>query len=99
MRDLFCAQILVLLAGAASAAPVISLKEINPPAADTNRVLAIVGATLIDGKGGSPVSNAVVVVRGYKIAAAGNRNSTTIPPRAEIFDATGRTVLPGLIDS
>jgi hypothetical protein len=100
MRDLFCAQILVLLAGAGSAAPAISLKEINPPpATDTNRIVAIVGATLIDGKGGAPVSNAVVVVRGDKIDAAGNRNSTKIPSRAEVFDATGRTLLPGLIDS
>ena len=47
MRNLFYTPILVLLAGTASAAPLISLKEINPPAADTNRVVAIVGATLI----------------------------------------------------
>jgi imidazolonepropionase-like amidohydrolase len=83
----------------ASAAPAISLKEINPPAADTDRVLAIVGATLIDGRGGPPVSNAVVVVRGDKIDAVGSRNSTKIPPGAEVFEATGRTLLPGLIDS
>src|SRR2546422_8569344 len=75
------------------------VREINPPAAGTNRIVAIVGATLIDGRGGSPVSNAVVVVRGDKIAAAGKRESTKVPPRAEIFDATGLTLLPGFMDS
>jgi len=68
MRVRFFTSILALLAETVSAAPVVSLKEINPPAADTNRILAIVGATLIDGKGGAPVSNAVVVVRGAKIS-------------------------------
>src|SRR5436309_4963963 len=95
----FYTTILALLAGVVSTAPAASLKEINPPAADTNHVVAIVGATLIDGKGGVPLSNAVVVVDGAKIAAAGSRNSVTIPARAEVFNATGRTLLPGLIDS
>ena len=92
-------QIPILLVGAASAAPVISLKEINPPAADTDRVVAIVGATLIDGRSGSPVSNAVVIVRGVKIASAGSRKSAQIPEEAEVLNATGRTLLPGFIDS
>ena len=95
----FHSQLLVLMVGAASAAPAISLKEINPPAAGTDRVVAIVGATLIDGRSGAPVSDAVVIVRGVKIAAAGNRKSAQIPEGAEVFNATGRTLLPGYIDS
>ncbi len=99
MRYLPWFSISVLLAGGASAATAASLKEINPPAADTNRVVAIIGATLIDGRGGLPISNAVVIVRGDKIAAAGKRNSTKIPSEAEVFAATGKVLLPGLIDS
>ena len=98
MRVCFFTSILALLAETASAA-VVSLKEINLPAADTNRIVAIVGARLIDGKGGAPVSNAVVVVRGAKIAAAGSRKSAKIPVGAEVFNATGKTLLPGFIDS
>jgi len=98
MRVCFFTSIFALLAETASA-PVISLKEINLPAADTNRIVAIVGARLIDGKGGAPVSNAVVVVRGAKIAAAGSRKSAKIPVGAEVFNATGKTLLPGFIDS
>jgi hypothetical protein len=61
--------------------------------------VAIVGVTLIDGKGAAPVSNGVVVVRGAKIGAAGTRKSAKIPPGAEVFDATGKTLLPGFFDS
>jgi imidazolonepropionase-like amidohydrolase len=91
--------ILAVLAKTAPAAPSVALKEINPPAAGTNRVVAIVGATLIDGKGGAPVSNAVVIVRGAKIAAASSRNSAKIPTAAEVLEVTGQTLLPGFIDS
>ena len=99
MNHLFWATILVLLTGAASASPADSLKEINVPGADTNRLLAIVGATLIDGRGGSPIPDAVVVVRGNRIGAAGARKSIRIPRGAEVFDGKGRTLLPGFMDS
>lgn len=57
-----------------------SLKEINPPrAAIANRSLAIVGATLIDGRGGPSVLNSVVLVRGDKIVNVGTRDSTPHP--------------------
>ena len=77
-----------------------SLREINlSRTPDTNHVSAIVGATLIDGRGGPPVADAVVIVRGEKIETVGTRISTPIPYGAEVFDATGLTLLPGLIDS
>ncbi|MEO8426592.1 MAG: amidohydrolase family protein [Verrucomicrobiota bacterium] len=98
-NHLFWATILVLLTGAVSASPADSLKEINLPGADTNRLLAIVGITLIDGRGGSPVPDAVVVVRGDRIDAAGSRSSIRIPREAEVFDGKGRTLLPGFMDS
>jgi imidazolonepropionase-like amidohydrolase len=58
---------------------------------------AIIGGTLIDGTGSDPVGEATVLIRGSKIAAVGK--SVQIPQRAEVIDATGRTVMPGLIDS
>ncbi len=67
--------------------------------ADPNRTVAIVGATLIDGRGGSPVADSVVVVRGERIVAAGARASVRVPAGAEVFEARGLTLLPGLIDA
>lgn len=99
IRPFRCAAILALLAGAASAPAAGSLREINPPAAAPDRVLAMVGGTVIDGRGGTPITDAVVILRGAKVQAVGTRKSTRVPPDAEIFDATGKTLVPGLIDS
>ncbi|WP_437875321.1 amidohydrolase family protein [Sorangium sp. So ce513] len=75
-------------------------REINPIAQpDTSRPLAIVGATLIDGRGGPPVRDAVVVVRGDRIVAAGARGATDVPAGAEIVRGDGHSLLPGLIDA
>jgi len=77
-----------------------SLHEVNEVARpDANHILAIVGATLIDGRGGSPVVDAIVIVRGERIVAVGKRGSVSIPSGAEVVDAQGLTLLPGLIDS
>src|SRR5262250_1896538 len=57
------------------------------------------GATLIDGSGATSVPDATVVVDGDRVAAAGARGALTWPADAEIIDARGRTVIPGLIDA
>ncbi|MDX6694037.1 MAG: hypothetical protein QOF02_1640 [Blastocatellia bacterium] len=60
--------------------------------------LAITGATLIDGTGKPAVADAVVVVEGDRIVAAGPRAQVKIPKGASIIDARGKTVMPGLWD-
>ena len=58
------------------------LQEINPPAAPTDDSgIAIVGATLIDGRGGPPVSDSVVLVHGKRITKHGNERLTEDPGR------------------
>src|SRR5207302_5146891 len=61
--------------------------------------LAIVGATLIDGSGAAPVRDAVVVTRNGRIACAGARMSCPVPPDADTIRATGKWIVPGLIDT
>jgi imidazolonepropionase-like amidohydrolase len=53
--------------------------------------------TLIDGTGGAPVKNVVILVQGDRIAAVGP--SVPIPPGATVVDLSGATVLPGFIDA
>ena len=57
---------------------------------------AITGATMIDGTGRAPVRDAAVVVDGDRIAAAGA--GVGAPVGAEVIDASGMHLLPGLID-
>jgi len=76
------------------------LREINPPPAPaSDQALAIVGATLIDGRGGPAVADSVVVVMKGRIESAGPRATTMIPDGALRISATGMSVLPGLIDA
>jgi imidazolonepropionase-like amidohydrolase len=75
-----------------------SVHEVNQ-VARVNHTVAILGASLIDGRGGEPLTDSAVVVRGERIVAVGKRSSVKIPSGAEIFDAKGLTLLPGLIDS
>jgi imidazolonepropionase-like amidohydrolase len=61
-------------------------------------VRAIAGAVLIDGAGGPPVSNSVLVISGSKIAMAGTRTNIVIPQGAELNDGSGKYIIPSLID-
>ncbi len=63
-----------------------------------DELLAIVGGRLIDGYGGSPLHDSVVLVSGNRISAVGTQADTDIPDGARVIDADGRTVMPGLID-
>ena len=60
---------------------------------------ALVGATLVDGSGSSPVANAVVVLRGGKIACAGSRVACPVPEGIETLNLSGFWITPGLIDA
>lgn len=57
------------------------------------------GATLIDGNGGKPIADAVIIVRGGKIAAAGPAAITSVPADADVVDVAHRWITPGLIDA
>jgi imidazolonepropionase-like amidohydrolase len=63
------------------------------------RTTAIVGAKLIDGFGGRPVENSVVIVQDGHIRAAGPREQVTIPANSVRVDGTGKVIVPGLIDT
>ncbi len=67
--------------------------------AEVDPVMAIVHGTLIDGTGGEPVKNAVVLIQGQRIVAVGTAEAISIPHDAQIVDASGCSVLPGLINA
>ena len=60
--------------------------------------LALVSGTLIDGTGKPATPNAVVLIEGDRIVAAGPRSTVKIPDGAKIVDVTGKFLLPGLWD-
>ena len=77
-----------------------TVREINDPlSAEPDFVQSVVGATLIDGRGGPAVRNSVVVIRGNRITAVGARDTVAVPADATVIDATGLTLLPRFLDS
>jgi Amidohydrolase family/IPT/TIG domain len=62
------------------------------------QALVIDGGTLIDGNGGTPVPNSVVVIQGNRITAVGRKGAVNVPANARVIDAAGKFVLPGLWD-
>ena len=61
---------------------------------------AIVNGTLIDGNGGPPVRDAVLIASGGKIVAVGSANTVPPPPVGpHVIDARGGTIMPGLVEA
>jgi|SRR5579872_1608420 len=73
-----------------------ALSGCKPPEESLQK--AIIGAVLIDGTGGPPVSNSVVVIAGDRIRAVGSRVNMPIPAGVDKIDGRGKFLVPGLID-
>jgi hypothetical protein len=63
-----------------------------------SRPIVIRGATLIDGTGRPAVSDSLVLIRDGRFQEVGESGKVSIPQGAEVIDAKGKTILPGLID-
>jgi len=83
----------------ASCAALLMLGTAVPLSAQNQPPVVIEGGTLIDGLGGTPVPNSVIVIEGNRITAVGAAADVEIPNNAEVIDATGKWVMPGLFDA
>ncbi|MBP9197392.1 MAG: amidohydrolase family protein [Saprospiraceae bacterium] len=59
---------------------------------------ALVGGTLIDGFGGKPLYNSVILIDNDKITAVGHQGNLTVPKGYDIISTEGMSVMPGLWD-
>jgi imidazolonepropionase-like amidohydrolase len=60
--------------------------------------LAVTHVTLIDATGAAPQPDTTVILADEQIAAIGPSNSVFIPRKTKTFDATGKFLIPGLVD-
>lgn len=63
-----------------------------------SKALAVVNGRVFDGTGAPPVEGGTVVAEGGRIAAVGAAGEAPVPKGAEVVDAGGRVVLPGLVE-
>ena len=70
--------------------PVMSLTMMTAcgqePDAPTDEVTVLTGARLIDGNGGPPIENAVLVIRGERLEEVGSATEVTVPAGAEVVE-------------
>jgi hypothetical protein len=89
-RWAICAGTLLVLA---------SLAFQPAPAQTPAGAMALTGARIIDGTGAAAIENATIVMANGRITAVGPSASVTIPAGATRIDMTGKTILPGLINT
>ncbi len=85
--------ILTLLA---SFAPIVA-QESGQFVAIPQGTIALTHATVIDGTGSPSMTDQTILIEGDRITAVGASGSIRIPANANIIDASGKTVIPGLI--
>ena len=76
----------------------ISLLLLMVPTLFFAQTKVLVGGTLIDGYGSTPIKNSVIIIEGEKIKAVGTIETLDIPKGAEVISTEGMSVLPGLWD-
>jgi imidazolonepropionase-like amidohydrolase len=91
----FCRALFALAALATAAVP----SGLTAQRSANENVVALVGATLIDGNGGAPIPDVTIIVRGKRIAEIGPKASVTVPRGARVIDASGKFATPGFIDT
>src|SRR6185369_7532191 len=62
------------------------------------KVSYLTGALLIDGNGGKPLRNPVIVLEGNRIKKIGTAATVKIPAGATVVDCSTYTLMPGLMD-
>ena len=89
---------LTRLAAALTITAVATTGLTSSPPQRASAVKALVGGTLVDGFGGKPIRNSVVLIEGERISAVGQVGTLAVPPAAEVISTEGMSVLPGLWD-
>src|SRR5437867_7050675 len=77
----------------------LALLWILPPGgvqAQQQATLVIEGGTLIDGNGGPPVTDALIIVQGNRITNVSRKGQAPYPAGAQVIRADGKFILPGL---
>ena len=72
---------------------------VSAPRAKPQGSFVLRGARVVTMKGDEILPNADIVVTDNRIAAIGPSGSVTVPAGAKSFDGTGKTVIPGFIDT
>ena len=95
-RYIFLAPLIVSILGCTDAN---RSPEDTQTTGDHSRIIALVGATILDGTGGPSLSDGSIIIERDRIACIGSSVVCPVPEQAEIIDVVGKWITPGLIDT
>lgn len=61
--------------------------------------IALKGARIITMEGDEVIENGTIVINNNTIEAIGNTSDISIPSDAKVYDVTGKTIMPGMVDA
>ena len=76
----------------------IFVQSLFPGLSSAQNLKALVGGTLIDGFGSTPIQNSVIIIEDQRIKAVGHQGNLEIPKGAEVISTEGMSIMPGLWD-
>lgn len=82
-----------------SVVALVALAACNSTETSEGAYTAMVGATIIDGNGGTPVTDGVLLIRDGRVVAIGTRDQVNIPGDAKISDVSRKFIMPGIINA
>jgi hypothetical protein len=71
----------------------------SPDGARMSDVLVIEGGTLIDGNGGRPIPDVLIIIEGNAIKTVTRRGQASYPAESQLLRADGKFIVPGLMDA
>jgi imidazolonepropionase-like amidohydrolase len=99
MRNSFIVAIGLVVASSSSVASVAAQQPAPTPnfIRESGPIIALTHVELIDGTGLAPQSDQAVIIDHGKITAVGATATVQVPTGAKVIDATGKTVIPGIV--
>ncbi|WP_431137443.1 amidohydrolase family protein [Psychroserpens mesophilus] len=61
--------------------------------------IALKGARIITMEGNEVIENGTIVINNNRIEAIGKTSEISIPSNAKVYDVTGKTIMPGMVDA
>jgi len=92
-----CFRLAALIVGAALSLFTLNSEAQQPPS--IGAAVAFTNARIIDGTGRPALERATLVIGGGRVIAVGPSASTQVPAGAQRIDASGKTIIPGLINA
>ncbi|MBN4057978.1 PD40 domain-containing protein [Olleya sp. AH-315-K02] len=62
-------------------------------------IIALKGARIITMEGNQVIENGTIIIKENRIEALGSASEINIPSNAKIYDVTGKTIMPGIVDA